>query len=85
MAPLCTRGVRSGLGHGADADRPHLFAYLQHVMKAFEKLEQLEVFGEDVVVDRVGGGLWGTKDSNDKRDAGCEGEWSEKNDDQDGI
>ena len=38
-APLCRRGVRSGLGQKADADRQHLFAYLQYVVKAFEKLE----------------------------------------------
>ncbi len=49
----------------------NLLAYLQHVVEAFEELEQFEVFGEDVVV-YGGGRRRGRADQRlDKGNASC--------------
>ena len=44
-----------GYGRGM-SQRYHLLAYLEHIVEAFEELEEFEVFGENVVVDGEG---WG--------------------------
>lgn len=49
-----------GYGRGM-SQRHHLLAYLEHIVEAFEELEEFEVFGENVVVDGEGWGGGGRK------------------------
>jgi hypothetical protein len=53
------------------SQRYHLLAYLEHIVEAFEELEEFEFFGENVVVDGEGWGGGGTEESFDEGDAYC--------------